>query len=180
HTQDILSKKEWCFALLLGLGTGAVFCSLLYLILKPQPTSTADLTYLNHLVHTLPASAFNPASFEPIQVRISFYSGLARENGGYEEMNALGGPLVVGSLAAPHDIPFGTTFIIDGLPADIPTNTFIVDDRGGAITRIDDTTIKVDVYVPRNTTESDDAYYTRVNDLGILYTTAHFQSPSPD
>jgi hypothetical protein len=116
-------------------------------------------------------------NYRVVPVRVTFYSGLAIENGGYEEKNALGGPLKVGSLAAPSDIPFGTVFIIENLPTDVKTNRFSVDDRGGAITWLDEITMKVDVYVKRNPNESDEVYFKRVNALGVIYTEAMYFLP---
>lgn len=117
-------------------------------------------------------------NYHLINVRVSFYTGLACENGGYTERNAIGGSLKIGSLAAPHDIPFGTSFIIKSLPQDVATDTFIVDDRGNAIKRINDNTIKVDVYVKRKSGESDAQYFDRINALGIIYTKALYKLPS--
>lgn len=121
--------------------------------------------------------SLDTSNYHLINVRVSFYTGLACENGGYAERNAIGGPLQIGSLAAPQDIPFGTSFIIKNLPQDVSTDTFIVDDRGGAIKRINDNTIKVDVYVKRNPGESDAQYFDRTNALGIIYTKALYKLP---
>lgn len=126
--------------------------------------------YMNH-------PSKNTSNYHLINVRVSFYTGLAIENGGYEELNALGGPLTIGSLAAPIDIPFGTSFIIKNLPPDVQTDTFTVDDRGGAIKRINHNTIKVDVYVKRKKDESDTQYFDRTNNLGIIYTKALYKVP---
>nr|WP_307991060.1 hypothetical protein [uncultured Niameybacter sp.] len=126
--------------------------------------------YMNH-------PTTKTSNYHLINVRVSFYTGLAIENGGYEELNALGAPLTIGSLAAPSDIPFGTSFIIKNLPPDVQTDTFTVDDRGGAIKRINHNTIKVDVYVKRQQGESDAKYFDRTNNLGIIYTKALYKVP---
>lgn len=137
------------------------------------------LLFLPNLVHSLanPSQLSPSHPFRSIGVRVTFYTGLARENGGYEEKNALGYSLKIGSLAAPKDIPFGTVFIIEGLPKDVGTDIFIVDDRGGAITRMNANTIKVDVYVRRKPNESDADYFKRVNNLGVIHTTAKYKLP---
>lgn len=126
-----------------------------------------------YMDHPIP----NTNNYHLINVRVSFYTGLSIENGGYEELNALGGPLTIGSLAAPSDIPFGTSFIIENLPSDVQTDTFTVDDRGSAIKRINHNTIKVDVYVKRKKGESDAQYFERTNNLGIIYTKALYKVP---
>lgn len=112
--------------------------------------------------------------YKEVDVRVSFYTSLARENGGYAKMNALGGYLKIGSLAAPKDIPFGTTFIIPDLPDCARTDTFIVDDRGSAIHWVNPHLMKVDVYITQEVGETDDQYFKRVNDLGIIYTKAKY------
>lgn len=47
-----------------------------------------------------------------------------------------------GTIAAPSDIPFGTKIKINGL------GTFKVQDRGGAIVRVNSNTIRVDIWKP--------------------------------
>lgn len=115
--------------------------------------------------------------YRSVNVVVTFYTSLASENGGFAGKTANNGNLVVGSLSAPKDIPFGTTFIIDGLPEDTKTNTFVVDDRGGAIKWINSNTMKLDVYVPRKQGEKDKAYYSRVNNLGVYRVTAKYKLP---
>ena len=63
------------------------------------------------------------------------------------------------------------------LQPDVQTDTFTVDDRGGAIKRINHNTIKVDVYVKRKIGESDAHYFDRTNNLGIIYTKALYKEP---
>ena len=69
------------------------------------------------------------------------YTSAAEENGGYEGLNAIGGKLGPGCIAAPKDIPFQTKIRISGL------GIFNVEDRGGAIVRISEDTIRVDVWM---------------------------------
>lgn len=108
-----------------------------------------------------------------IQVNIvaTFYSALGEENGGYAGINALGGKLKQGSLAVPKDIPLGSKFYIEGY------GNFVADDRGGAIKRIDSNTIKVDIFVPRISGESDSTYRKRVNNMGRVNTTGWYTLP---
>ena len=69
------------------------------------------------------------------------YTSAAEENGGYEGMNAIGGKLGPGCIAAPKDIPFQTKIRISGL------GVFNVEDRGGAIVRVNDNVIRIDVWM---------------------------------
>lgn len=115
--------------------------------------------------------------YRMVNVVVTYYTALPSENGGNAGMNAIDGRLQVGSLSAPKDIPFGTVFIIDGLAADAQTNTFTVDDRGGAIKWIDSNTMKLDVYIARKQGESDSAYYKRVNNLGVARVAAKYKLP---
>ncbi|OON96490.1 MAG: hypothetical protein ATN32_06360 [Candidatus Epulonipiscium fishelsonii] len=119
-------------------------------------------------------------NYQTMNAIVTFYTGLGIENGGYTEMNAIGGSLEVGSLAAPKDLPFGTSVIIPNLPSDVNTSLFVVDDRGGAIKRISNDTVKLDVYVPRLQNESDGEYYERVNHLGIIHTHVLYYVPTDD
>lgn len=106
-----------------------------------------------------------------VNIVATFYSALGEENGGYAGINALGGKLKQGSLAVPKDIPLGSKFYIEGY------GNFVADDRGGAIKRIDSKTIKVDIFVPRKSGESDDAYEKRVNDMGRIKTKGWYIIP---
>jgi len=69
------------------------------------------------------------------------YTSAAEENGGYAGMNAIGGKLGPGCIAAPKDIPFQTKIRISGL------GVFNVEDRGGAIVRVNDNVIRIDVWM---------------------------------
>ncbi|OON98205.1 MAG: hypothetical protein ATN36_01170 [Epulopiscium sp. Nele67-Bin005] len=134
-----------------------------------KPTALPMLDYVETLITTY---------YEPMEAIVTFYTGLAAENGGFEGMNAIGGLLEVGSIAAPKDIPFGTSIIIPNLPSDVNTAIFEVDDRGGAIKRLSDNKIKLDIYVPRLYNETDREYYKRVNALGVIETQILY-TPSP-
>lgn len=76
-----------------------------------------------------------------ITIIATAYTSAAEENGGYEGMNAIGGKLGPGCIAAPKDIPFQTKIRISGL------GVFNVEDRGGAIVRVSDDIIRVDVWM---------------------------------
>lgn len=125
-----------------------------------------------------PETTTTPSSTGWVEVKIeaTFYTSLPEENGGakYAGMNALGGKLHTGSLAVPKEIPLGTEFIIDGLPSAVGTNTFVADDRGGAIKMKGDT-VRVDVFVARLSGESDSQYNKRVNDLGRVVTSGRYR-----
>lgn len=182
-----LTKKELISALSLGL-LGAILLSapvvyalhLFNLSLKPPFSLQREVENIISIPIILAEKRLEEQALNQhtIPVRVSFYTGLAIENGGYAKMNAIGGPLIVGSLAAPKDIPFGTIFMIENLPSDVKTSTFVVDDRGNAIVWLNDTLMKVDVYVERKAGEDDLAYFNRVNNLGVIYTYAIYQLPN--
>lgn len=111
-------------------------------------------------------------NFKEVNVRVSFYTSLASENGGYAGKNAIGGKLKIGSVSAPKSVPFGSTISIPDMQKYLGITDFTVDDRGGAIYIRDDGTYKLDVYVPRKQGESDSEYFNRVNNLGIVNTKA--------
>jgi len=119
-----------------------------------------------------PVSNTESAGKISVNIVATFYSALGEENGGYAGINALGGKLKQGSLAVPKDIPLGSKFYIEGY------GNFVADDRGGAIKRIDSNTIKVDIFVPRNGGESDDAYRRRVDNMGRVKTTGWYTMPT--
>lgn len=75
-----------------------------------------------------------------VTILASAYTSSAKENGGYAGLNAINGKLGAGQVAAPKDIKFHTKIRISGL------GVFDVTDRGGAIVRIDSSTIRLDVW----------------------------------
>lgn len=111
-------------------------------------------------------------SYKEVNVRVSFYTSLASENGGYEGMNAISGKLKLGSISAPKSVPFGSKISIAEMQNHLGITEFTVDDRGGAIFIRDDGTYKLDVYVPKKQGESDNEYFKRVNSMGIVNTKA--------
>lgn len=146
------------------------------LALSKQVADNSSKPALDNSSRKVPDNLSNVQDgYKSVNVVVTFYTSLPSENGGYTGMNAVDGKLGVGSLAAPKDIPFGTTFVIDGLPADTQTNTFVVDDRGGAIKWIDSNTMKLDVYISRKQGENDSEYYRRVNNLGVYRVTAKYK-----
>lgn len=97
-----------------------------------------------------------------IKCRLTFYTSLACENGGYGNVTASGKRLYDGCIAN-NALPFGTKVVIDG-------KTYTVEDRGcSAFNNI----YSYDVYVPRRSGESDSAYINRVNNMGKRYVTAY-------
>lgn len=106
-------------------------------------------------------------------VILTFYTDLESENGkGLSGRNAINGYLSSSSIAAPKDIPFGTKIEL----ADYGTR--YVDDRGGSKIRVlEGGTIRLDVFVPRIAGEDDNKYWQRVNNMGVVETTAYFTYP---
>lgn len=98
----------------------------------------------------------NVVDFEEYTFEISFYSDLNYENG-YGNLTANGETLKSG-MVANNFLPFDTKVFIEGY------GTKRVTDRGSEKYFTDVT--KFDVFVPRNTGESDKEYYKRVNNLG--------------
>lgn len=119
-----------------------------------------------------PKATTSNSNVKEVNVRVSFYTSLASENGGYAGMNAINGKLALGSISAPKSVPFGSTISIPDMQNYLGITEFTVDDRGGAIYIRDDGTYKLDVYVPKKQGESDSEYFNRVNNLGIVNTTA--------
>ena len=104
----------------------------------------------------------NKTKGRKIKCRLTFYTSLACENGGYGNVTASGKRLYDGCVAN-NVLPFGTKIVING-------NTYTVEDRGcSAFNNI----YSYDVYVPRRSGESDSAYINRVNNMGKRYVTAY-------
>ena len=99
----------------------------------------------------------NVTKVTEIECKLSFYTSLARENAGYENLTASGSALYPGVIAN-NMYPFGTDIYIEGF------DMCQVMDRGGKGLS---TYNNFDVYIPRNYGESDLDYYNRVNDMGI-------------
>ncbi len=98
---------------------------------------------------------------------VTYYTSLGVENGGFENLAARGNELKEGTVATSAHIPFDTKFNLPGIGEvivdDIMANWVVEkrkDDHG-------QDTIPVDVYVPRNDGESDEAYFNRVDDMGV-------------
>lgn len=110
----------------------------------------------------------NLKNYKDVTLTITFYTSLESENGkGRANMNAIGGKLVANqSIAAPRDIPFGSVLEIEGY------GNRIVDDRGSKKyikwLNSEKTHMKVDLYVARNSGETDSQYWQRVNNMGVI------------
>lgn len=103
-------------------------------------------------------------TFVDVILTCSFYTSLEICNGpGYANINAMGGELAPGQIAAPYSIPFNTVFETEEF------GTLTVADRGHPdyIKELGTNHYKVDIYIARNEGESDDDYYNRVLHMGI-------------
>lgn len=100
----------------------------------------------------------------PIQMTLTFYGDSAAENGGYAGMDAQGGKLRVGTVAS-NVYPFGTQFSWNG-------QTYTVRDRGGSHFNSPN---RLDVFVPRNSGESESAYNARIRQYGKRTVTVYKQ-----
>lgn len=92
----------------------------------------------------------------PMEFEVTFYSDLNCENG-YGNLTATGDVLASGMVANNY-FDFGTQLYIEGL------GLKTVKDRGSK--KHFSNKNRIDVFVPRNYGESDDEYYTRVNNMG--------------
>lgn len=98
---------------------------------------------------------------------VTYYTSLGMENGGYENLAARGNELKEGTVATSAHIPFDTKFNLPEI------GEVVVDDRmaGWAVEKRKadhgEHTIPVDVYVPRAEGESDEDYFTRVDNMGV-------------
>ncbi len=106
----------------------------------------------------------------PINIELTFYTGLVCENTIHGAVDAIGNDLKYGTVAIPRDFELGTQFEIDGY-----NGTFNGTDRGSIyhIRVKDDGTIRLDMFIPRNDGESDDAWWERVNAMGRIHTTGY-------
>lgn len=92
----------------------------------------------------------------PVTITLTFYGDGADENGGYAGLNAYSQKLSAGMVAS-NVYPRGTKFVTpDG-------QVFTVNDKGGPNFNSFD---RLDVFVPRKSGESDDAYKKRIYQLG--------------
>lgn len=110
-----------------------------------------------------------------VNIHVSYYTDLPIENTPNKPTtDAQGNKLTYGTIAIPRDLPLGTTFIIDGFDGE-----YVGRDRGSRkyIKWIDDNTMKIDMYIPRKSGESNSTYYKRVNNMGVTKTTGRYLLP---
>ena len=114
----------------------------------------------------------NKEEWIDVKIKISFYTDLKCENSSLGSVDAQGNKLIYGTLAVPRDMELGTEFTIDGYEG-----MFIARDRGSSkyIKWLDDTTVKIDMFIPRKNGESNKDYFKRVNSLGIVETTGRYK-----
>ncbi|MBC2582375.1 hypothetical protein [Clostridium sp. DJ247] len=91
-----------------------------------------------------------------LDITLTFYSGLADENGGFKGINCSGKKLTPG-MVANNVLPQGTKIYTKEY------GTLTVADKGGSNF---DTVNRLDVYVSRNSGESDEIYRKRVTNMG--------------
>lgn len=97
------------------------------------------------------------SSIKYINFTLTFYTSLPRENGGYTEM-ANGDPIATAkNVVASNYYKLGTKIHLEGY------GDRTVSDRGGSSF---DSSTRLDVLIPRNSGESDNHYYDRVNAMG--------------
>lgn len=93
---------------------------------------------------------------------LTYYGLLSSECGNINGITASGRKVSRGMVASPPNLKFGTKIIIED-------NEYIVEDRGSSkyIKVNNDGSIRLDVYLPRLSGESDREYYLRIQDQGV-------------
>ncbi|MCW1949737.1 MAG: hypothetical protein KIH89_004860, partial [Candidatus Shapirobacteria bacterium] len=121
----------------------------------PKPTSVPTIRPTS-IVTKIPTPT---ANIKYINFSLTFYSSLPIENGGYTTM-ACGGKITDVKkviYVANNVYPCGTKIYLEGY------GIMTVKDRGG---KSFDSKTRLDVLIPRNSGESDKAYFRRVNNMG--------------
>lgn len=96
--------------------------------------------------------------YEYIEFKLTYYTDMPSENGGYT-VTCTGKELEVGMVANNY-LSIGTEIYLEDY------GTVVVEDRGGSNFNVEN---RLDVFVPRNSGESDEEYLSRVNNMGIDY-----------
>lgn len=126
---------------------------------KTSYKMTSNKTSINdkkNIIQTATLKTDRTLTLEHKNFELTFYTGLAEENGGYAYKNAYGGKLAYGQVAS-NVYPKGTIIKLEGI------GTFTVMDTGGSDF---DSYNRLDVYIPPKSGENPDVYKKRVNDLG--------------
>lgn len=93
---------------------------------------------------------------------VTYYGATYNECGNSHFITASGIPVQEGHIAVPRSIPFGSKIILDGVE-------YVATDTGNPkyICELSDGTLRVDVFVGRQSGESDYQYEKRVNNMGV-------------
>jgi len=86
--------------------------------------------------------AIDENAFKGVKIIATAYCSCSKCCGKSDGNTASGKIAEWWTIAVPKDIPFGSTIYLDGW------GTFTAWDRGGAIKRVDDDTIKIDIWFP--------------------------------
>lgn len=128
---------------------------------KPKPKKTKEQERREYWSNVLGRKV---AKVTKIKAKISFYTSLACENGGYAGITASGKRLREGMVANNY-YSFGTNIYFKGY------GLKEVQDRGAK--SVFNNYTSFDVFVPRNYGESDSQYFKRVNNMGVKTVTAY-------
>ncbi len=122
---------------------------------------------IRHMRQQVMKERYEVQNKTPIDIELTFYTGLVCENTIHGAVDAIGNDLEYGTIAIPRDFEIGTQFEIDGYDG-----VFTGTDRGSVhhIKVKDDGTIRLDMFIPRNDGESDNAWWARVNAMGRVNT----------
>lgn len=120
---------------------------------KKQKEASAKLASADYPTQSVSRSSIKRGT--PVKMTLTFYGDFAHENGGYAGIDAQGNKLVAGIVAS-NVYSFGTKFEYNG-------QIFTVRDRGG---RNFNSSNRLDVFVPRKSGESNNAYAKRIRKYG--------------
>lgn len=123
----------------------------------------------NVLLKSIDRYNIEETQYKEIDIELSFYTGLVCENTEHGAVDAQGNNLVWGIIAIPREIDLGTNFEIDIYPNQVFKGT----DRGSVkhIRIREDGVYRIDVFCPRKWGETDNEWWTRVNNYGKIKTT---------
>ena len=120
---------------------------------KKKEEASAKLAFADYPTQSVSRDSVKRGT--PVKMTLTFYGDFAHENGGYTGIDAQGNKLVAGTVAS-NVYSFGTQFELNG-------QVFTVRDRGG---KNFNSSNRLDVFVPRQSGESNSAYAKRIRNYG--------------
>ena len=120
---------------------------------KKKEEASAKLAFADYPTQSVSRGSVKRGT--PVKMTLTFYGDFAHENGGYTGIDAQGNKLVAGTVAS-NVYSFGTQFELNG-------QVFTVRDRGG---KNFNSSNRLDVFVARQSGESNSAYAKRIRNYG--------------